>query len=316
MNYLSEFMKKTFPDISERTLNVICFPLPPSPVKGVVFMPDSFSSKNFDGVNFDQDKEGFRPISMTWGEMGIAVLGKVKVSDLLFFDEEGLLKVQNSTCCASSSASTIARDSHEYVDDVVLDGLGLIKRSCHPGSHFSIPEAPFLTALLQWAQSPEGGNPQNKMMWDQEVKRAEFLVKYLSPEEGKIYFPQANYSRNAIVDNYISKCCVGHKVTIDRTLAGVGEWSRPYLKKLRRNILDLEDFYNGEYRETFSAGTILTDSRKENGGSVASNSLVQGDHRALQGQSYRGQSQYGNEAVSSVLRLLEIPGKSSSISGL
>ena len=226
------WMKRTFEKYRDLTIRLVCLPLPPTPVRGVMYMPDSFSAKSFD-TTFDRSN-GFNAVTTTLSRLGPAVLAYIKLRNLIAFGEDGLLRVEKSTCCATVSYN-ILRDTQkcEYATETVIDNLNMMSRSCHPGSHYVVPQAPYLTAFLQYAQAPENSDGAQR-------DGNSLEVVYMTPEEAEILYQDVNFSQNAKIDSYIRSCVIDTSISFLRTKGGLGRWSTGFLATLRRNILEME----------------------------------------------------------------------------
>ena len=258
MNDLKTFMIKNFPD---EWVKVICFPLTPVTVRGLMFMPDSFS--HIEGSLYDSTGE-FKAVAARWHQYGPAIYGRVKLGQLISYNTNGVLTVDCSTCCAGVSYKILCEsDGVEYVDMVTIDRLNLIARSCHAGSHFVVPEAPHLTALLQWAQSPDNNG---------ETTRTRSLLSspYLRPEDGKIVFPEVNFDSNKEIDKFIRMCACNDKVSCHTVAAGLQEWAIPFLRTLRQNKIQWEEGLHGKLY-------IPAEQGQKDGGSAEANPLVGGN---------------------------------------
>lgn len=224
----SQWMKKTYENYSYRRVKVVVFPTPPTPVDNTIFMPDSFSSKTFDKT----DMRKLQMISIVPTVYGPAVLSYLRLSDLLH-NEKGLLDVNNATCCASVTF-TVLFDGNglRYADRTNIDNLMLISRSCHPGSHMVVPMAPYLSALLQYAAAPHK---------DEKSRSSNLALTFVSPQEAGALFPGYDFSDNIELDRYVSRCTIDPKSSFFKSGAGLGKWSDWYIRRLRRNILAMED---------------------------------------------------------------------------
>lgn len=232
-----EFMKRTWDFYGEMTVRLVCFPVPPTPVRNLICMPDSFTSRTFE-MSFDRDKR-FRAVAIKPSPLGPAVLAYIKLSSLVNFDEKtGFLKVPVSTCCASVSYLIMFTDDAgmSYAEDVQLDRLNMIHRSCHPGSHYAVPKAPYLTALLQYAQAPDTGDHRLWRRGDSPDQR-QVTIEYATPEQAEQFFQQCDFSPNGIIDRYLGTCVIDQSTTYYRIKGGLGEWARSYLRQMRHNLL-------------------------------------------------------------------------------
>jgi hypothetical protein len=191
-------------------------------------MPDSFASKTYDHEFGHSDH--FHVIACTSSKLGPAILAHVKLKNLVNYDgSSGILSVRNATCCASVEFYNLM-DSKQgmYAEMAKITNLSMMSGSCHPGSHFVIPNAPHLTALLQYAQAPEMNSNRT------------ILIDYMTPDEAEKLFPTCRFDKNTGIDQYISRCVISPKVLLGKVLGGLGMWSKPYIAFLRRNFIRME----------------------------------------------------------------------------
>ena len=235
-----EWMKKTFDKYKDRRVRLVCIPLPPTPAHGIIYMPDAFLSKTYDH-EFERSSE-FRVVTTMPTKLGPAILAYVKLKDLVNYDgENGSLEVSNSTCCATVyHYPMMEAEAGKYVDEVQISSLSMMGRSCHPGSHFIVPRAPMLTALLQYAQAPS--------MEDEYNRGRTSLIDYMTPIEAEALFTACDFSVNTEIDEYIGRCTIDPKVLYYRVGSGLGEWSKPYLRVMRNNLLRMEDLDHEQWR--------------------------------------------------------------------
>lgn len=242
------YMKATYDSWAWKRVRVVAMPLPPIKVHSLLYRADSFASATFDR-EFDLDggdpllsgaSETFRAISVVPSHSGPAVLISLKLSDLIGFDEtDGHLTVHRRSCCASVSYQikhSLDYGKLDYAHNVVLKRLNF-SSSCNPGSHLVAPNAPHLTALLQYAASPYSSIGSQQRLGG---------LEYLSPDEGRVLFPTFDFSANGLLDQYIATCTVRPEVKYCLTSSGIGEWTVPYLTTLRRNRYLME---NPDYAE-------------------------------------------------------------------
>ena len=213
-------LKQLWDDYATRTVKVICLPLPPTPVQDVIFMPDCFTSDTYD-EKFDRSAD-FHVVAMHSTPLGPAVLAYIKLNKLVSYNPNtGFLDVHVSTCCAGISAYVGVRSDSGliYVDECKIDSLTMIGSSCHPGSHYVVPKAPFLTALLQYRQAHE----------------RELDIEYMCPAEGEKIFKQADWQTNRDIDEFLGKCIIDPTTSYFKCRGGVGAWTRPYLRQMKIN---------------------------------------------------------------------------------
>jgi hypothetical protein len=234
-----------------RYVRVVLFPTPPTPVDDRLFMPDCFSSKTFD-ISMDREQT-FHLISMLPTRYGPAVLADVKLSKIISVSE-GKVTVHNATCCATITYSILMdQDGLRYADTADIKGLRLISRSCHPGSHFVVPMAPYLSSLLHYSLAPE-----KDLKFQRPVN---MLIEYMHPDDAQLLF-NCDFSGNLSVDKFVSKCFVDHKVSFVNVRCGLGRWAFPYIRKMRRNIL-LGGEDHEQHARTYE---VFSEQGKEDGG--------------------------------------------------
>jgi hypothetical protein len=245
--------------IGEKAIRLVLFPTPPTPVGDVLFMPDSFSSKTFDkSLDFNRDDGSFHPISMLPTLYGPAVLAWIRLKHLIGV-KNGQLEIKYATCCARVTYSVLF-DAHgiRYADTTTLEDVSLTPRSCHPGSHFVVPYAPYLTAMFHYALAPG---------------RSEKLIRftYMHPDEAMMLFPECDFTRNIVIDKFLSRCTIDPKVRYCNTHGGLGSWTKPYIRQIRRNLVDLEDtdheqWIQRPYRLFGRENEVLGDAGQEDDG--------------------------------------------------
>lgn len=244
--------------------------MPPTPVNGMLFMPDSFSSKVFDNNSIKTNSE-FKIAMVKPTVFGPAILLYVPFGNLVEFDSTtGYLNVVVATFCARVSYYILCKSNGiEYADQVVIDSLSTIARSCHPGSHYVVPKASYLTALLQYSQAPTYKDLDNRKL----------VLTYLTPQQGEALFPHCLFDTNKFVDDYVAQCVIDDQVSFYKTSGGLGEWSDGFLRRLRRNILEAN--YYGSGHEVFGNAS------KEDGGEFGVDSDSGGDGLSVQEQKDR-----------------------------
>lgn len=264
MNSIIPFLRKTWDTWSDRFVRLVAFPLPPTPVGKIIYMPDAFASKVFDVKPQFSHGDDFQPVMIKPSKWGPAILAHVQLKEIIKFDKEtGNLLVPRSTLCARTSfyGKTFSDSGIIFATDIVLDGVSTIARSCHPGSHYSIPGAPYLTALLQYAQAPIKGGRRHSVV---STRESYMLLQYSTPEEAHQIYPRWNYKQNEEIDKYLSSCVVNADVSWWNLNGGVGKWAQPYLTQLRRNV-----FLKEHEREQKIAGRheVPGNASEENDGS-------------------------------------------------
>lgn len=234
-----EYMRATFETYKYNRILLIAAPLPPVKVRGLIYMPDCFASKTFQAQYDQKDGLGkqysYKVLGAVPSENGPAILISIELGNVIGFNA-GILTVLRQSICASVSYWTRRglRDSKgeraDYAIDVSLDNLNF-NSSCNPGSHVVVPMAPHLTALLQYATSPDDAGKCTI------IKN----LSYMAPERGMALFPEIDFGRNVVVDNYIATCAVDPRVRYGVECPGVQAWAAPCLLRLRLNRLQMVD---------------------------------------------------------------------------
>lgn len=238
-----EWMDQTWKKYRDLTVRLVSIPLPPLHVKGLIYRPDCFASKTFDKVFTLSHERVYRAASVTPSPYGPAVLLSLSLGELIGHDDEGYLTVVRSSCCATVSYAVKhnLRDGKgqiwDYADAVTLDNINFT-RSCNPGSHISVPRAPFLSALLQFDSAPDGGRTYGHDTLGS--------FHFLAPSEAEILFPGWDFRVNEYVDTWLGMCAAKKGVKFKNEMAGLGEWSVPYLRQLRTNYLRMQDSNYGQ----------------------------------------------------------------------
>jgi hypothetical protein len=263
-------MQATFEEWGERKVRLLSIPLPPIAIRGLVYRPDAFASSTFDNTQDLNDTIGkattaYKTVAVRPTKNGPAILIVTKLKELIQFDSgTGFLTVQRRSVCASVSYQVKfdLKDGRgnplDYAHNVTLKALNF-SASCNPGSHLVVPDAPYLSALLQYAASPKEGGSNSKI-----IKR----VTYLTPDEGVAAFLGYDFSANRSVDGYIASCAAHPGVRYHHNSEGVGDWVVGYLNRLRHNRYTLEGIVPPKEPDnefTTSGLPIILDPSQENG---------------------------------------------------
>jgi hypothetical protein len=223
-------------------------------------------SKSFDKKSSFDHEDQLNVVSIIPTEHGPAILSRMRLCDIISVDpqhwDRGInqsiasgtnfvsqisddLNVNVAALCMRVADNAFIKDGDlEFVDEVEILNVVSLGGSCNPGSHISVPCAPYLTALLQFSQADKDYD------FDGQDKVIPFHP-YLSPEEAAALFPRVDFSRNKRIDKFIASCSVNSGYSYFRTSGGLKEWSAPYLKKLRDNRITplSEEEYNGLVRK-------------------------------------------------------------------
>jgi hypothetical protein len=247
-------MDNVWPSFAEIPVRVISLPLPPVKTRnGTIYMPDAFTSKSFDR-SFNRSKE-FDVISMIHSEYGPAILAEVPLRVLISYTDKGIIEGKDVTICAKVSYYNFVEENGiQFVDKIDIENLNLIHSSCHPGSHFVVPQAPHLTSILQYSQSS--------------YRDVSPDVLYVSPDDGEKLFPQWTWKMNSVVDNFVRSCVIENNVSYFKLSGGLGKWASPILRNMRNNALKTKE----EFHASLWYSQIHGRKSQENGGILASSS--------------------------------------------
>jgi hypothetical protein len=269
-----EALKQLTPkDLLETDVRLIAIPLPPSPVRGLLYDPFAYVSSTFDNVFEKESSENgdvrsdksYDCISMLPTNQGPAFYITAPLGTLISMSRcERLnrygVSVRSSAFCAAieydeKRAGRTTKESSAglvdaFADKVRLLSMQLVGRSCHGGSHLIVPGAPYLTALLQ-----ANSAPGDTIFFEEKAEDSRVAARYGRPwiEESGALFPDARWDRNTSVDMVVSESFVGRwrpVLNIDDVVVFpyrdcIGNWAQPYLQTLTRNILTPLGVSNG-----------------------------------------------------------------------
>lgn len=244
-------------ELLAQTVRLIAVPLPPTPVRGVLYAPNSYESATFD-EQFERDfsKGQFKCVAMIDTNQGPVFYMTTPLSTLVALDRPDhfnryKIKVKVSAFCASVEYDLLDLTDGDlvegYANKVRLIKMSPVSQSCHGGSHLIIPGAPYLTALLQYECAPG-----NSIFFEENPQEDRVAARYAQPwlnETGQL-FPGVNWDYNTAIDMLIGECYVGLRRPNGQRKAGIrdnivifsrreciGQWAMPYLQTLTRNIL-------------------------------------------------------------------------------
>jgi hypothetical protein len=234
-------MAKDWEYASELYVRLVAIPVPPTTVQGIIFDPESYSSKVIDTWKSGEEMvSGMKMVTSFFDpQLGPVFLVSTKLRHLLTMHDGAKLEpssrfgIEAATFCGSVSFWNVDLEGDTYADGVQLDRVQTVGSSCHPGSHYSIPRAPYLTALLQFNQGATV-DPGNRGAETAE-KRSMALdgFEYLDPDSAELLFPTVSWECNRIADDFVSK--LPFQVWPAQIIGGPGAWVYPYLTQLRRN---------------------------------------------------------------------------------
>ncbi len=188
------------PEWESRTVDAVTFPAPPILAKSAIYAEDCWRSDVLErGESIFNDQGTCLGSAMT--DRGPAFLLQYTLGDLFGRSErsDGIAVIPESIYCATISfASILESNGIIYATDAVIERVRSISASCHPGSHTSIPNSPWLTLLL-------------------ELDRAsDILHKKISPSftfadhvDAHQYFPDIDFRRNEEVDQLFKYASLG-----------------------------------------------------------------------------------------------------------
>lgn len=193
----------------DRKVRVVAFPVTPTPICGLIYKPDCFMSRVFDHQALDNKEI----VASAPTRNGPAFLSYLTLGDIMdvYDEEEGELEINNGAYCASTSffdvrtfsigpngLISVRNPDERFASEADVHHLNITSSSCNAGSHFMIPNAPFLTSLVHLKQGLELDNG----------------IEYFTKTECEALFPAVDFSRNEVVDKFVQSSKV-HKVSWD-----------------------------------------------------------------------------------------------------
>lgn len=251
------FLKKqTREELLRTTVKLIAIPIPPTPVKGLLYDPSCYSSSVYDNM-FEKDPgtypRAYRCIAVKDTNMGPVFYINAELGALVDLNHVSAIKRYQITPRSSAFCARIEYDHanakpenslrtlvEHYANNVRLVSMTLVSESCHGGSHLVIPGCPTLTALLQYRSAP-GDNS-----FYSESRERRVAARYVRPFSNEVdaIFP-VDWGSNEALEMILSECFVGrwqpfledHSIRCFPYKSCIGRWAMPYLRNLTHNIL-------------------------------------------------------------------------------
>lgn len=200
---LLDLLDDKWPD---RYVELVTFPAPPTPAKGVLYAEDSWRSDVLErGMSIFNSMALYQVLDARFTERGPAFLIRRRLEDIIR-TEDGIAVVPNPIYCATISYATLLEQGNlVYASDSVLENVREIESSCHPASHTVAPGAPFLTSWLELRYAADGRRlPQDFVFADHDMAER--------------YFPKRNFQANRELDQIfkyltLDDCLVHHTQT-------------------------------------------------------------------------------------------------------
>lgn len=189
----TQSLSSRFEGWRDLTVDLVTFPAPPVSAKGVFYAADAWGSTTLDRGRdvFNSQKIACLDATMTY--RGPAFLLRRRIQDLLNVNRDGHFDAP--IYCAMISWERLLEDRvQSYANKALLEGITPISRSCHPGSHHSIPYAPWLTLITQFRRATDSRFEHDPI---DEFTFADHI-------ESLRYFPDHDFSRNREVDKLFS----------------------------------------------------------------------------------------------------------------
>lgn len=256
-----EAMQKIWPIWADFDVKLLVVALPPTnDGRGNIYEPDSFASNVLDAKfdhNLDFDILGCK-VSPIYGPV---VVAQCKLERLFSVNYLGHLHADSNAVCASINAvNLIETNGVTYADKVTIKRFNF-GGSCHPSSHYVVPEAPHISALLQYKKAPklEQLSNSNKVCelqcLDDLAKK--MIIDFMTPDEGQDLFPFENWGLNGAIDSLVKRLPCEATTSFYNTLGGLREWAAEPLKMMRRNALQKGDvlYESIRTREILSAAS-------------------------------------------------------------
>lgn len=219
--------------LADKVCRVVIYPLPPCPVSGLIYHPKGFHPKTLES-GYDRP-DCMKIIATKFTKYGPAILIDTKFRELIDY-HNGVISCGTGVCATSSS---YIEDDVAY--DSILDRIVVINRSCHPGSHITVPNAPYLTTLLHHSSVSRIGESRGGS------------IEYTDPSSAENDFPGVSFN-NRKFDKLISHAYADANYYANES--GIGPWAIPYIKKMT---------LNGKLRSTATSNTLTFYERTENG---------------------------------------------------
>jgi hypothetical protein len=185
--YRIELLNMLDPDWEGRTVDVVTFPAPPVLAKGVMYAEDCWRSDVVERGRELFGKEACRAGVFT--DRGPAFVVRYPLAKLFrSFSGDQTAVAEASIYCANISYATLLEvGQRTYATDAILEGVTKVGASCHPASHTSVPDAPWMTLLLQLATASK-------------VRKGLTGFVFADDEEARRYFAGYDFSSNRAVD--------------------------------------------------------------------------------------------------------------------
>lgn len=208
----------------------VLLPLPPAETKGVIYMPDSFTSKTFDENAVYHSGADVKVLKVAPTDLGPGFLFEMKISNLLTLRDWGNefgLHSSLQAACASIDFHVMMTDDEGkiWADQGVVNRLSW-GSSCNGGSHVVFPSAPFITSIVQ--RQRDSGKMD---LFDQKLVFAD-------PFESEQFFPDEIFGLNKWLDDKVGM--LYHRKD-DKNLNKLGQWALSYMARMDNNILKLEE---------------------------------------------------------------------------
>ena len=188
-------------------VRAVTFPAPPVKAKDTIYAEDCWSSNALEmGSDVFENKDN-TVLASKFTNRGPAF---VVVYDLgqLVSDYSNAVKLQveaTSIYCARIGYKKLFSHSNTiWATEANIEGLSLGTGSCHPASHAAVPDAPFLTTMLQM---------QRSVSTQVGTKLGNF--KFATDRTAQKYFPEVDFSDNALVDHYIKMLGSKHIISLN-----------------------------------------------------------------------------------------------------
>lgn len=187
-HYSLDLLNLLNPDWAQLAVDVVTFPAPPVPAKGVLYAEDCWRSDTLERAGDVLLSKGKMVLRAAFTNRGPAFLVRERLGDVLHEeDHHDAVTGEPIYCATIGYAKLLETNDLVYASDATLDGLMEISRSCHPGSHTCVPNAPMLTALLQVSYATDDRDMPHEFVF------ADHVV-------GQKYFPTHDFSHNTDVD--------------------------------------------------------------------------------------------------------------------
>jgi len=155
-SYKRQILEHFNPGWASMPLDVVTMPAPPVKAKGILYAEDCWRSDVLERAeDVFNAQDDVACISSAVTDLGPAFLLRTTLGKLLHMNKVAAV-VDPIYCATISYATLLEVGDTTYATDAIIEDVRDIQSSCHPGSHTSVPGAPYMTILLQLSYALDG----------------------------------------------------------------------------------------------------------------------------------------------------------------